>query len=36
MSDINNLTGLYRPGFEKDSCGFGLIANIDEDRKSVV
>jgi glutamate synthase domain-containing protein 1 len=24
------LTGLYQPGFEKDSCGFGLIANIDD------
>ena len=21
--------GLYRPGFERDSCGFGLIANLD-------
>jgi glutamate synthase (NADPH/NADH) large chain len=23
--------GLYDPGFERDSCGFGLIANIDDD-----
>ena len=22
--------GLYDPAFEKDSCGFGLIANIDD------
>jgi glutamate synthase (NADPH/NADH) large chain len=22
--------GLYRPAFEKDSCGFGLIANMDD------
>ena len=21
--------GLYRPEFEKDNCGFGLIANLD-------
>ena len=21
--------GLYAPGFERDSCGFGLIANLD-------
>ncbi|MEM9173383.1 MAG: glutamate synthase large subunit, partial [Pseudomonadota bacterium] len=24
-------TGLYRPEFERDSCGFGLIANIDDE-----
>jgi len=30
MSATNKLTGLYQPGFEKDSCGFGLIANIDD------
>ena len=23
------ITGLYDKSFEKDSCGFGLIANID-------
>jgi glutamate synthase (NADPH/NADH) large chain len=23
------MTGLYRPEFERDSCGFGLIANMD-------
>ncbi len=23
-------TGLYRPEFEKDACGFGLIANLDD------
>ena len=23
-------TGLYDPEFERDSCGFGLIANIDD------
>lgn len=23
-------TGLYDPSFERDSCGFGLIANIDD------
>ena len=22
--------GLYQPGFERDSCGFGLIANLDD------
>ena len=22
--------GLYHPSFERDSCGFGLIANIDD------
>ncbi len=27
MEDNNNL-GLYQPGFEKDSCGVGFIANI--------
>ncbi|MDH3635723.1 MAG: glutamate synthase large subunit [Gammaproteobacteria bacterium] len=30
MSKNQELTGLYHPGFEKDSCGFGLIANIDD------
>jgi len=30
MSKNDKLTGLYDPGFEKDSCGFGLIANIDD------
>ncbi|MCP5420538.1 MAG: glutamate synthase large subunit [Gammaproteobacteria bacterium] len=25
-----NETGLYRPEFEKDSCGFGLIAQMDD------
>lgn len=29
MSNPKNLTGLYQENFEKDSCGFGLIANID-------
>lgn len=29
MSNNTQLKGLYQPGFEKDSCGFGLIANID-------
>ena len=29
MSNRKILKGLYNPGFEKDSCGFGLIANID-------
>ena len=23
-------TGLYAPGFERDSCGFGLIADLDD------
>ena len=23
-------SGLYDPAFEKDSCGFGLIANLDD------
>lgn len=30
MSNPKNLTGLYQENFEKDSCGFGLIANIDD------
>ena len=25
-----NATGLYDPEFERDSCGFGLIANLDD------
>ena len=29
MSEQSRLKGLYHPSFEKDSCGFGLIANID-------
>jgi len=29
MNNPKNLTGLYQESFEKDSCGFGLIANID-------
>ena len=29
MSKQTPLKGLYSPSFEKDSCGFGLIANID-------
>ena len=28
--NTHGLTGLYRPGFEKDNCGFGLIANMDD------
>jgi glutamate synthase (NADPH/NADH) large chain len=27
----NTVTGLYDPSFEHDSCGFGLIANLDDD-----
>jgi len=27
---MNNSQGLYRPGFEKDNCGFGLIAQMDD------
>ncbi len=30
MNDATPSTGLYQPEFEKDSCGFGLIANIDD------
>ena len=30
MSTNTQLKGLYHPRFEKDSCGFGLIANIDD------
>jgi glutamate synthase (NADPH/NADH) large chain len=30
MSLDTQLKGLYQPSFEKDSCGFGLIANIDD------
>ncbi len=30
MSEVSNtLSGLYRPSFEKDNCGFGLIAHMD-------
>ena len=29
MSKQPPVEGLYQPSFEKDSCGFGLIANID-------
>jgi len=28
--DDSEFPGLYRPEFERDSCGFGLIANIDD------
>ena len=28
--DESEFPGLYRPEFERDSCGFGLIANIDD------
>ncbi|MCF6364285.1 MAG: glutamate synthase large subunit [Gammaproteobacteria bacterium] len=27
---MNNSQGLYRPEFEKDNCGFGLIAQMDD------
>ncbi|MCP5110569.1 MAG: hypothetical protein GY953_07010, partial [bacterium] len=31
MSGTSKLSGgLYRPAFEKDSCGFGLIAQMDD------
>ena len=30
MNPNTQLKGLYNPSFEKDSCGFGLIANIDD------
>jgi len=30
MSTNTKLKGLYHPSFERDSCGFGLIANIDD------
>ena len=26
----HNPAGLYHPSYEKDSCGFGLIANLDD------
>ena len=29
MTTSNTFPGLYRPEFEKDSCGFGLIAHMD-------
>ncbi|MGM0594950.1 MAG: glutamate synthase large subunit, partial [Pseudomonadota bacterium] len=29
MSESNVHTGLYRPDFERDNCGFGLIAHMD-------
>ena len=29
MTTSNEFSGLYRPEFEKDSCGFGLIAHMD-------
>ena len=27
---VKPTTGLYDPAFERDSCGFGLIANLDD------
>ncbi|MCZ6578516.1 MAG: glutamate synthase large subunit, partial [Gammaproteobacteria bacterium] len=30
MNPNTQLKGLYNPSFEKDGCGFGLIANIDD------
>ncbi|MDH5377728.1 MAG: glutamate synthase large subunit, partial [Gammaproteobacteria bacterium] len=27
--NMNELSGLYSPSFEKENCGFGLIANMD-------
>lgn len=27
---ISTINGLYDPAFERDSCGFGLIANLDD------
>ena len=32
----NATSGLYDPAFEKDSCGFGLIANIDNEESHFV
>jgi len=29
MTTKKQITGLYSPAFEKDSCGFGLIAQMD-------
>jgi len=31
MNHLENLaaSGLYRPAFERDNCGFGLIAQMD-------
>ena len=29
-------TGLYDPSFERDSCGFGLIANLDDEASHFV
>ena len=33
MTECNpqNLTGLYQPAYEKGSCGFGLIAQMDNE-----
>lgn len=30
MNSLNTLKGLYSPAFEKENCGFGLIANMDD------
>lgn len=30
MNSLNTLKGLYSPDFEKENCGFGLIANMDD------
>ncbi len=30
MNSLNTLKGLYSPEFEKENCGFGLIANMDD------
>jgi len=29
MNMYHSSEGLYRPEFEKDNCGFGLIAHMD-------
>ncbi|MBW6475867.1 MAG: glutamate synthase large subunit [Chromatiales bacterium] len=29
MTETNKTTGLYHPSFERDNCGFGLIAHMD-------
>lgn len=30
MNELNHLQGLYDPSFEKENCGFGLIAQMDD------
>ncbi len=30
MNSLNSLQGLYSPEFERENCGFGMIAQMDD------